>query len=82
MASRGPKHFSPRVVAIALFDLVFYDTGKRTGRNASLKFVNYLGFFLEQLQGNKVVGGLRKESGSGFGAPPAASFPMSIRLME
>ena len=80
------KHPSPRVVAIPLFDPVFYDTGKRNGRNASLKFVNYLGFFVERMQGNEVVGritpirGLRK--GAGFGPAPAAAFPKSIRLVE
>jgi Flp pilus assembly protein TadG len=80
------KHPSPRVVAIPLFDPVFYDTGKRNGRNASLKFVNYLGFFVERMQGNEVVGrvtpigGLRK--GAGFGPSPAGAFPQTIRLVE
>jgi hypothetical protein len=80
------KHPSPRVVAIPLFDPIYYDTGKRNGRNASLKFVNYLGFFVERMQGNDVVGritpigGLRK--GAGFGPAPAAAFPKTIRLIE
>jgi Flp pilus assembly protein TadG len=80
------KHPSPRVVAIPLFDPVYYDTGKRNGRNASLKFVNYLGFFVERMQGNEVVGritpvgGLRK--GNGYGPAPEGSFPKSIRLVE
>jgi hypothetical protein len=80
------KHPSPRVVAIPLFDPVFYDTGKRNGRNASLKFVNYLGFFIERMQGNEVVGritpigGLRK--GVGFAPAPVTAFPRSIRLVQ
>ena len=64
-------HPSPRVVAIPLFDPVYYDTGKRNGRNAILKFVNYLGFFVERMQGNDVVrphhyrsADLRKGAGS------------------
>ena len=63
-----------------------YDTGKRNGRNASLKFVNYLGFFVEQMQGNTVVGritpigGLRK--GAGFAPAPVVAFPRSIRLVQ
>ena len=67
---------------------VYYDTGKRNGRNASLKFVNYLGFFVERMQGNEVVGritpigGLREGNGSGFWPAPAAAFPKSIRLVE
>jgi Flp pilus assembly protein TadG len=80
------RHPSPRVVVIPLFDPIYYDTGKRNSRNASLKFVNYLGFFVERMQGNEVVGritpvgGLRR--GAGFGPAPAASFPKSIRLVE
>ena len=80
------KYPSPRVVAIPLFDPVYYDTGKRQGRNASLKFVNYLGFFVERMQGNEVVGritpigGLRK--GAGFGPSPEGAFPKAIRLVE
>ena len=80
------KHPSPRVVAIPLFDPVYYDTGKRQGKNAALRFVNYLGFFIERIQGDEVVGritpigGLWK--GAGFGPSPAGAFPMSIRLVE
>ena len=80
------KHPSPRVVAIPLFDPVFYDTGKREGRDASLKFVNYLGFFIEEMRGDEVVGritpigGLRK--GAGFGPSPTVAFPKSVRLVQ
>jgi Flp pilus assembly protein TadG len=78
-------HPSPRVVAIPLFDPAYYADGKLNGRNASLKFVNYLGFFLEEMNGNEVVGritpigGLRKADAAP--APPAA-FPYSIRLVK
>jgi Flp pilus assembly protein TadG len=80
------KHPSPRVVAIPLFDPVFYDTGKRNGSNASLKFVNYLGFFVERMNGAEVVGritpigGLRK--GTGFAPAPVTAFPKTIRLVQ
>jgi hypothetical protein len=80
------KHPSPRVVAIPVFDPVFYDEGKHNGRGASLKFVNYLGFFVEEMQGNEVkgrvtpIGGLRK--GAGFGPSPTVAFPKSIRLVQ
>jgi len=83
MSTKNP---SPRIVAIPLFDPIYYDTGKRNGRNASLKFVNYLGFFIERMQGNEVVGritpigGLRK--GSGYGPAPEGAFPKSIRLVQ
>jgi hypothetical protein len=80
------RHPSPRVVAIPLFDPVYYDSGKRQGRTASLKFVNYLGFFVERMQGKDVVGritpigGLRK--GAGYGPAPEGAFPKTIRLVE
>jgi hypothetical protein len=76
---------SPRVVAIPLFDPVYYYNNKTNGRNASLRFINYLGFFIERMNGNEVVGritpigGLRK--GLGTGAPPGA-FPKVIRLVQ
>jgi Flp pilus assembly protein TadG len=76
---------SPRVVAIPLFDPYYYDTGVAGGKNASLKFVNYLGFFIEKMQGNEVIGritpitGLRKGD---MGPAPDAAFPKSIRLVK
>jgi Flp pilus assembly protein TadG len=79
------KNPSPRVRAIPLFDPAYYQDGKLNGRNASLKFVNYLGFFIEEMQGNEVygritpIGGLRKGGGS---PAPAAAFPKSIRLVQ
>ena len=76
---------SPRVVAIPLFDPVYYFEGKMNGRTASLRFINYMGFFIERMNGDEVVGritpigGLRK--GLTTGAPPAA-FPKVIRLVQ
>jgi hypothetical protein len=79
------KNPSPRVRAIPLFDPAYYQDGKLNGRNASLKFVNYLGFFIEEMQGNEIygritpIGGMRKGGG---GPAPAAAFPKSIRLVQ
>jgi hypothetical protein len=80
------KHPSPRVVVIPLFDPDFYARGKQTGRNADLRATNYLGFFIEEMRGNEVVGrvtpvgGLRK--GNGFGPTPINAFPKTIRLVQ
>ncbi len=82
----SPKNPSPRVVAIPLFDPDYYDKGKQNSKNASLRAVNYLGFFVEKMQGNTVVGritpigGLYK--GSGYGQAPEGSFPKVIRLVK
>jgi hypothetical protein len=79
-------HPSPRVVAIPLFDPYIYESGKKTGRGADFTAVNFLGFFVERMQGNTVVGrvtpigGLRK--GTGFGPAPQGAFPKVIRLVQ
>jgi Flp pilus assembly protein TadG len=79
-------HPSPRVVAIPVYDPVYYDTGKLNGRDADLKVANYMGFFIERRQGNNVygritpIGGLIK--GSGYGTAPPGAFPKAIRLVE
>ena len=76
---------SPRVRAIPLFDPAYYADGKLNGRNASLKFINYLGFFIEEMNGNEIygritpIGGMRNGEG---GEAPAGAFPMSIRLVK
>jgi Flp pilus assembly protein TadG len=79
-----PSGISPRVRPIPLFDPYYYDTGIAGGRNASLKFVNYLGFFIEEMRGQEVVGIITPISGqrTGAGAPPAAAFPAAIRLVQ
>lgn len=80
------KQPSPRVVIIPLFDPDFYENGKHGGRNADLRAVNYLGFFVEEMRGNEVVGrvfpvsGLRM--GSGYGEAPVGAFPQTIRLVK
>jgi Flp pilus assembly protein TadG len=76
---------SPRVVIIPLYDPMYYETGKQTGRNASLKVVNYLGFFVEEMQGNQVRGRVTPIGGvidKNAGPAPPAIFPMVIRLVK
>jgi hypothetical protein len=74
------------VVAIPLYDPVYYTTGKENGRTADLKVANYMGFFIERRVGNSVygritpIGGLMK--GSGYGSAPPGAFPKAIRLVE
>jgi len=78
-------HPSPRVVIIPLYDPDYYATGKQTGRNASLKFVNYLGFFVEEMRGNEVYGRVTPVGGiidKAAGPAPPAVFPKAIRLVE
>jgi Flp pilus assembly protein TadG len=78
-------HPSPRIVAIPLFDPVYYDTGKRNGRNADLKVVNYMGFFIEEMQGNNVLGRITPVGGilsASEGPAPEGAFPIAIVLVK
>ena len=67
---------SPRVVAVPIFDTDYFFEGQQNGRT-QVRIVNILGFFLDQMDGNNVVGyfttipGL-KISGAGNVAPEAA----------
>ena len=51
----SPNSPSPRVFPIPLFDPDYYQDGITHGRNASLKIVDYLGFFLEEPQRQRGV---------------------------
>ncbi len=76
---------SPRVVAIPLFDPVRYWTGKQNSRNATIRAVNYMGFFVEEMRGNTVVGRITPIGGlynGGFGPAPVGAFPKVIRLVK
>lgn len=76
---------SPRVAIIPLYDPVFYETGKQNGKNAALKIANYLGFFIEGLQGNQVVGRITPIGGlfdGNAGPAPAGAFAKVIRLVQ
>jgi len=75
---------SPRVVIIPVFDPAFYDKGKREGRTADFKVVNYIGFFIERMQGKEVVGRITPVSGllTGNGPAPNGAFPKVITLVQ
>jgi hypothetical protein len=77
-------HPSPRVAVIPLFDPAFYDTGKQEGRTADLRAANFLGFFIEEMQGNNVVGRITPVGGivDGSGPVPLGAFPRSTRLVQ
>jgi hypothetical protein len=80
------KNPSPRVVIIPLFDPDYFERNKQNSRNADFRATNYLGFFVEEMQGNTVVGRVTPVSGlrmgNGFGETPINAFPKSIRLVQ
>jgi hypothetical protein len=75
---------SPRLVAIPLYDTGAYYEGKQNGL-VTLRIANILGFFIDRLEGNDVVGylavvpGLRTGNNS---ITPSASFLKSIVLVR
>ena len=76
---------SPRVFPIPLYDPPFYDSGKRNGRYADLKVANWIGFFLEETQGNGIWGRIIPIAGirdGNAGPAPEGAFPKAIRLVQ
>jgi Flp pilus assembly protein TadG len=76
---------SPRVFPIPLYDPDYYDAGMQTGRVASLRTANWIGFFVEYIGGSSEIhgriipiAGIRDKTGN-LGIP---SFPKSIRLVQ
>jgi Putative Flp pilus-assembly TadE/G-like len=76
---------SPRMKLVPLFDPYFWNVGKENGRNADLKAVNFLGFFVESVQGNDIKGRIVPATAlldSAAGPGPVNSFTRAIRLVE
>ncbi len=75
---------SPRIFPIPLYDPIYYDSGKRNGRTATLKTANWIGFFIEDVAGKDVIGriipvaGIRDKNGPA----PNAALPKTIRLIQ
>src|SRR5262249_42856684 len=55
-AVHSTKNPSPRVFPIPLYDPEYYAVGKKNGRNADFKVANYIGFFVDHVQGNNIYG--------------------------
>ena len=75
---------SPRIFPIPLYDPVYYDAGKRDGRNADLKTANWIGIFAERVSGNNIYGVITTITGiyDKNGPAPNAALPKTIRLVQ
>jgi Putative Flp pilus-assembly TadE/G-like len=76
---------SPRVFPIPLYDPDYFQDGITHGRNASLKMVGWVPFFLEKRVGNEVYGYVTTMVGTidpNAGPAPAGSLIYSIRLVQ
>jgi Flp pilus assembly protein TadG len=83
--SAFPERKSPRIFPIPLYDPDYYDYGKQTGRVASLRTANWIGYFVERIEGSSdiygriiPIGGIRDKTS----AKGTASMPKAIRLVQ
>jgi hypothetical protein len=83
--SAFPERKSPRIFPIPLYDPDYRDAGQANGRVASLITANWIGYFVERIEGSSdiygriiPIGGIRdKTSPKG-----TASMPKAIRLVQ
>ncbi len=75
---------SPRIFPIPLYDPIVYDSGKREGRNADLTTANWIGFFVDEVDGNNIFGRIIPIAGTHDknGPAPNAALPKAIRLIH
>jgi Putative Flp pilus-assembly TadE/G-like len=75
---------SPRVFPIPLYNPEEFEKGKQTGRNAELVVSNWLGFFLEGIQGNEAYGRIFPITGVTSTSTPSPTTPLAyvIRLVQ
>jgi Flp pilus assembly protein TadG len=83
--SAYPERKSPRIFPIPLYDPDYRDAGQANGRVASLITANWIGYFVERIQGSSdiygriiPIGGIRDKTGT----TGTASMPKSIRLVQ
>jgi Flp pilus assembly protein TadG len=82
---KSPLGRSPRIFPIPLYDPDYFQFGKMTGRNATLRMVSWVGFFVEGLNGNEVYGRITPILGTidpDAGPMPEGSAPLAVQLIE
>jgi hypothetical protein len=75
---------SPRIFPIPLFDPDYYQGGKTTGRVATLKVANWIGYFVEYIGGTTIYGRIIPIAGirDKYGVSGSPAFPRAIRLVK
>ena len=83
--SAFPERKSPRIFPIPLYDPDYYDYGHQTGRVASLITANWIGYFVERIEGSSdiygriiPIAGIRDKTSLGG----SANMPKAIRLVQ
>jgi hypothetical protein len=74
---------TPRMFTIPVFDPYVYEESRQHGRH-DFKIANFVGFFIENMQGNNVTGRIVPLTGlvRGNGPVPTGAFLKAIRLVE
>jgi Flp pilus assembly protein TadG len=81
----SPLGRSPRIFPIPLYDPDWFQSGKMTGRTATLRMVTWIGFFVESSNGNEVYGRITPILGTidpDAGPVPDGSMPLAVQLVE
>ena len=76
---------SPRVFPIPLYDPEYYANGQANGRGADFIIANFLGFFVDRVQGNGIYGRVTRITGmvdDTMAMAPDDSLPTAIRLVQ
>jgi len=82
---KSPLGRSPRAFPIPLYDPDVFQSGKMTGRTATLTVAGWIGFFVEGRTGNQVYGRIIPLLGvidEDAGPAPEGAFPRAVRLVE
>jgi Flp pilus assembly protein TadG len=74
-------HPSPRVVVIPVFNPEVYEESRQHGRQ-DIEVANLVAFFIEELQGNDVVGYMVPATGLLKGTPVPSAYLRAIRLVQ
>jgi Flp pilus assembly protein TadG len=75
---------SPRVVVIPVYDPLAFDQGKKVGDFTRIKISNFVGFFIDHMEGDDIVGRITPVAGllDASGPAPVGSFARAIRLVQ
>jgi hypothetical protein len=84
--SAFPNGSSPRIGRVPLYDPTIYGQGQQSGKSGpQLQVVNFLGFFIEQVDGGgNVLGRITPIGGlwDNSAGPATGAFPVVIRLVK
>lgn len=79
-----PVTDSPRVATIPLYDPDYYERHQQTGRNVAFRVANYLGVFVEGMDGDEVIARITPAPGfrSGDTNIPNGMFLKTVRIVQ